>query len=160
MSTTPSIISPEYGLVVATGAVYYLTQQLLAVIYVAGARKSTGIKAPTLYPRDSEIKALKLTDEQVHKYMCAQRAHQNQVEFTSVFLPLYLAAGLIPELTMRVFYCGVAVTVLKAVGTIGYQTGPGSLLRKVGGLFHVPELYLLYLVIAHGISQFSSVFGN
>ena len=45
------------------GLASYLLQQVFLVIFVVRARIGTGIKAPTLYPRDSEIKALALTDK-------------------------------------------------------------------------------------------------
>ena len=54
-------ISKSYGYVLIVGVLLYLTQQLLMVIPVALERKNTNIKAPTLYPRDSEIEKLKLT---------------------------------------------------------------------------------------------------
>lgn len=146
-------ISNEYGFVLATGAVLYLSQQLLATIYVVRARMATGIKAPTLYPRDSEIKALKLSDDQVTDYMNAQRSHQHTVEFSSVFLPLFLAAGLVPEITMRVAYAGASVAVFRILGIAGYQMGARSLPRRLSGLFHVGELYILYLCLAQGISM-------
>jgi len=113
----------------------------------------TGIKAPTLYPRDSEIKALKLTEEQVATYMCAQRAHQNNVEFSSVFLPLFLAAGLVPALTVRVGYAGASVAVCRILYIIGYNMGAKSLLRGLGGLFHLGELYIVGLCLYHGIAM-------
>ena len=53
----------------------------------------TKILAPTIYPRDSEIKELKLNDKQVGDYMRAQRAHQNNVEFLSGFMAIYILAG-------------------------------------------------------------------
>ena len=87
-------ISKDYGYVLLIGISLYLAQQLILVIPVIRARSLTKIKAPTLYPRDSEIKKLELKEEDVDYYLRAQRAHQNNVEFMSVFMPLFLIIGL------------------------------------------------------------------
>ena len=79
-------ISKDYGYVLLVALALYLTQQLILLIPVLKMRSQTKIKAPTLYPRDSEIKDLNLSDEDVEKYMRAQRAHQNNVELMSVFM--------------------------------------------------------------------------
>ena len=71
---------------------YHLLQGLLA-IPVVRARLSTKISAPILYPRDSEIKARNLTEDQVTAYYNAQRGHQNNVEFSATFIPMMMAAG-------------------------------------------------------------------
>ena len=121
---------------------FYLQQQVAFTVPVVMKRMKYGIKAPTLYPRDSEIKALKLTDEQVHDYNCTQRAHQNNVELMSVFLPLYLVAGAIPGKAMNVFYAGLAMFAARMLGGLGYSAG----LRKYSGWFHIPEYYILWIV--------------
>jgi len=92
--TSPLMIelSAEYGYVLAVALAMFLLQQIVMVIPVARQRIKTGIAPPTLYPRDSQIKALGLDERKVANYMCAQRAHQNNVEFTSVFMPLFLVA--------------------------------------------------------------------
>lgn len=78
--------------------------------------------------------------------MCAQRAHQNNVEFSSVFLPLFLGVGLIAgDETRHVAAVGAAALFFRMVNGVGYSMGAKHALRKVGGLWHVPELYLLYL---------------
>lgn len=70
-------VDGEYGWVVAAALLLYLQQQVIFVVIVVRARMRTHIKAPTLYPRDSEIKDLKLSPDQVDGYMRAQRIHQN-----------------------------------------------------------------------------------
>ena len=74
-------IKKEYGYVLIVGLLLYLLQQLIFLIPVMRERTNTKIKAPILYPRDSEIKELNLTPEQVLKYYRAQRVHQNNVEY-------------------------------------------------------------------------------
>ena len=74
--------------------------------------------------------------------MCCQRAHQNNVEFMSVFLPIFMAAGLFSEITMKVVYSGAVVFAFRMLGGLGYSAG----LRKYSGFFHLGELYILYLV--------------
>jgi len=133
----------DFGYIIALSVAMFLQQQLVFVIPVVRARMAYGIKAPTLYPRDSEIKALKLTDEQVHDYYCCQRAHQNNVEFTSVFFPLFLLAGLLEAVdTMSVTYAGLIVLVFRTIGGLGYTAG----LRKYSGLFHIGEMWVVGLL--------------
>ena len=102
-------------------------------------RNKTKLKAPTLYPRDSEISKLKLDDEIVDKYMRAQRAHQNNVELMSVFMPLFLIIGLFkPKETAM---GGLIVLIFRIIGGIGYTFKK----RMYGAPFHLGELYILYL---------------
>ena len=109
--------------------------------------KRTGIKAPTLYPRDSEIKEKKLDDAAVQSYMQAQRAHQNNVEFTSVYMAVFLATGLVAgDLTMKVALAGASVLGFRVVNGLGYAYGGAKHpLKRLGGLFHIGEVYTLYL---------------
>jgi hypothetical protein len=72
--------------------------------------------------------------------MCAQRAHQNNVEFTSVFLPLFLVAGAIPGETTNIAWAGLSILGFRMVGGLGYAAG----LRKYSGFFHIGELYILW----------------
>ena len=135
-------LSREYGYILATSLAFYLQQQIIFVVPVVMARVKYGVKAPTLYPRDSEIKSLKLSDEDVHDYNCKQRAHQNSVEVNSVFLPLFMVAGAIPGYTMNVFYAGAFMFVNRLVGGLGYSAG----IRNYSGGWHLGEFYVLYVV--------------
>ena len=76
-------LDASFGHVLFAAVGIYLQQQVAFTLYVGSARRSTGIKAPTLYPRDSQIKELKLSDDQVKTYMRSQRIHQNTVELAS-----------------------------------------------------------------------------
>jgi uncharacterized MAPEG superfamily protein len=134
-------IKKEFGYVLFVAVMLYLTQQLLLVIPVIKERSSTGIKAPTLYPRDSEIQKLKLTDEQVDGYLRAQRAHQNNVEVMSVFMPIFLVAGLFEPKNVAI--AGLIVLVFRIIGGLGYLYGK----RMYGAPFHIGELYLLFIVV-------------
>ena len=133
-------ISNSYGYVLVIAVLLYLTQQLLMVIPVALERKNTKIKAPTLYPRDSEIEKLNLTDDQVLQYYRAQRVHQNNVELMSVFMPVFLVAGLFEP--VKVSIAGVIVWIFRIAGGIGYLNGR----RMYGAPYHLGEIYLLYIV--------------
>jgi hypothetical protein len=132
-------INKNYGYVLLIALALYLTQQLLLLIPVMQMRNKTKLKAPTLYPRDSEISKLKLDDEIVDKYMRAQRAHQNNVELMSVFMPLFLIIGLFkPKETAM---GGLIVLIFRIIGGIGYTFKK----RMYGAPFHLGELYILYL---------------
>ena len=132
-------ISKDYGYVLLVGLLLYLTQQLVLLIPVLKMRNKTKIKAPTLYPRDSEIAELKLDNDTVDSYMRAQRAHQNNVELMSVFLPLFLVIGLFKP--KKTAIGGLIVFVFRIIGGIGYNFKK----RLYGAPFHLGELYVLYL---------------
>mmetsp|Transcript_30199 Transcript_30199/g.39798 ORF Transcript_30199/g.39798 Transcript_30199/m.39798 type:complete len:150 (-) Transcript_30199:144-593(-) len=133
-------VTAEYGYIIALSLAFYLHQQIALVIPVVKARISTGIKAPTLYPRDSEIKNLQLSDLDVTKYMQAQRAHQNNVEFTSVFMAQLLVAGL--YMPKEVAIAGAITLVGRILTGFGYLFGK----RAMGGFFHFGEWYILYVM--------------
>eukprot|EP00962_Isochrysis_galbana_P042757 scaffold16066_cov173-Isochrysis_galbana.AAC.1 len=136
-------ITPEYGYIVAVVAAMFVAQNIVMVIPVLRQRFKTGIKAPTLYPRDHEIKMLKLSDKQVRDYMVAQRAHQNNVEFTSVFMPLFLVAGLFPAITLKVAIAGAWVVFWRLMGAMGYLFG----VRQIGAPYALGAYYILYLAV-------------
>tara|TARA_B100001175_G_C19104610_1_gene446788 strand:- start:110 stop:565 length:456 start_codon:yes stop_codon:yes gene_type:complete len=132
-------VKREYGYVILVGLSLYLTQQLILLIPVIKMRSQTKIKAPTLYPRDSEIKELDLKTEDVGKYMRAQRAHQNNVELMSVFMPIFLIIGLFKP--KKTAIAGLIVLVFRILGGIGYFFNK----RVYGAPFHLGEIYILYL---------------
>jgi len=144
-------IKKEYGYVLILGLLLYITQQVLMIIPVMRERRSTKIKAPTLYPRDSEIKNLNLSEDDVLNYYRAQRVHQNNVEAMSVFMPLFLIAGIFQP--TKVAIAGAIVWFFRLVGGIGYLYGK----RMYGVPWHLGELYLLYIV---GYSAFELLFNK
>jgi len=133
-------IKKEYGYVLIMALLLYITQQVLMIIPVMKERSSSNIKAPILYPRDSEIKELGLSKEQVLNYYRAQRVHQNNVEVMSVFMPLFLIAGFFEP--TKVAIAGAIVWIFRLVGGIGYLYGK----RMYGVPWHIGEIYLLYII--------------
>jgi uncharacterized MAPEG superfamily protein len=133
-------IKKEYGYVLIMALLLYITQQVLMLIPVMKERSSSNIKAPILYPRDSEIKELGLSKEQVLNYYRAQRVHQNNVEVMSVFMPLFLIAGFFEP--TKVAIAGAIVWIFRLVGGIGYLYGK----RMYGVPWHLGEIYLLYII--------------
>jgi len=133
-------IKKEYGYVLIMALLLYITQQVLMLIPVMKERSSSNIKAPILYPRDSEIKELGLSKEQVLNYYRAQRVHQNNVEVMSVFMPLFLIAGFFEP--TKVAIAGAIVWIFRLVGGIGYLYGN----RMYGAPWHIGEIYLLYII--------------
>ena len=133
-------IKKEYGYVLIMALLLYITQQVLMIIPVMKERSSSNIKAPILYPRDSEIKELGLSKEQVLNYYRAQRVHQNNVEVMSVFMPLFLIAGFFEP--TKVAIAGAIVWIFRLVGGIGYLYGK----RMYGVPWHIREIYLLYII--------------
>ena len=133
-------IKKEYGYVLIMALLLYITQQVLMIIPVMKERSSSNIKAPILYPRDSEIKELGLSKEQVLNYYRAQRVHQNNVEVMSVFMPLFLIAGFFEP--AHVAIAGAIVWIFRLVGGIGYLYGK----RMYGVPWHIGEIYLLYII--------------
>ena len=108
----------KYGYVLAVLLAFWVQQAIIFVIPVATQRRKTGIKPPTLYPNDSEIKELKLSPEAVGDYMRAQRVHQNNLEFLLTFLPILLIAGL--HNAENVAIAGAIVWLGRLVTAIGY----------------------------------------
>jgi uncharacterized MAPEG superfamily protein len=137
-------IDKDFAYVIIATAMLYLQQNLLFVIPVVMQRKATGIDAPTMYPRDSEIKALKLTDDKVDLYMRAQRVHQNNVEFLAGYLPLLIVAGFLDPLGAA--KAAAVVWVGRLLFGIGYLYS--KKMRSLGGFFHLGELYTLYVALA------------
>jgi len=133
-------VKKEYGYVLIIGILLYITQQVLMIIPVMRERSSSNINAPILYPRDSEIKKLKLSDDQVLNYYRAQRVHQNNVEVMSVFMPLFLIAGIFEP--TKVAIAGLIVWIFRLIGAIGYLYGK----RMYGAPWHLGEIYLLYII--------------
>jgi len=133
-------VKKDYGYVLIVGLLLYLLQQLVFLIPVLRERSKTKIKAPILYPRDSEIQKLNLTSDQVLKYYRAQRVHQNNVESMSVFMPIFLIAGLFEPKNVAI--AGLVVFVFRLIGGIGYLYGN----RMYGAPWHLGELFLLYTV--------------
>jgi glutathione S-transferase len=133
-------IPAEYGYVLAVTGAMWFQQNIMFVIPVAMQRKKTGIQPPSLYPRDSEIKALKLTEEDVLTYNCTQRVHQNNLEFMGIFLPIFLVAGLAAPVNVAI--AGAVVFAGRCATGVGYLLGPKK--RAFGAWFHFGEFYVVY----------------
>ena len=129
VSSIINALPADFGLVVAVSVGFYIQQAILFVIPVAIQRSKTGIKPPILYPTDSVIKELKLTETQVTNYMCAQRVHQNNMEFLTVFFPIFLLAGLYEPRNAAI--AGALVWVGRLVTGLGYLISPS--MRVIGG---------------------------
>jgi hypothetical protein len=79
--------------------------------------------------------------------MRAQRVHQNNVEFLAQFMPLYICSGLIDPLWTAKY--GAAIIALRFVNAAGYWQSADHVLRKFGGLFHIPELAIMINLGVH-----------
>ena len=105
-------------------------------------RSATKIKAPTLYPRDSEIKKVKsISEDEVLNYYRAQRVHQNNVEANVSIHAIVFSSRIFFKPT-KVAIAGAIVWIFRLVGGIGYLYGQ----RMYGAPWHLGELYLLYIV--------------
>jgi len=85
-----------------------------------------------------------LNEEQVANYMRAQRIHQNNVEFLSSYMPIYVMSGFLDPLTTA--KAGAVIIAMRCVNAVGYSKSADHVLRKIGGLFHLPEFYTVYLI--------------
>ncbi|KAJ3140395.1 hypothetical protein HK100_009945 [Physocladia obscura] len=151
MVTVAIAVPSEYGYIIAVLVAIYLQQNLAFVLQVAQQRRLTGIKAPSFYPRDSEIKALKLNTEQVESYIYAQRVHQNNMELMSFFIPVFLIAGLYAPVNVAI--AGASIVGFRFL----YGFAPRkSVLRRFAALFHFSELYVLYVAGVFAISLVSN----
>mmetsp|Transcript_6471 Transcript_6471/g.18334 ORF Transcript_6471/g.18334 Transcript_6471/m.18334 type:complete len:152 (-) Transcript_6471:124-579(-) len=145
-------LQEEFAYVLAVAVLLYLEQAIVFVIPVAKWRKRTGIQPPTLYPRDSEVKEKKVSDEDLAQYLRAQRVHQNNVEFLSIFFPIFILAGLFHPVHTAV--AGLVVFFGRLTYMFGYLQSSG--MRVAGGWYHFGELYILYLV---GSTAYNIIYG-
>lgn len=143
----------DYGYVMGVGLGFYLLQSAGLSAAVVMARRRAGISPPTMYPRDSEIEALGLTPTEVEEYTCVQRAHQNGMEFTHIYLPMLLVSGVTNPILAA--SAGLVTLIGRIVSAVGYCGGPKG--RHLGGFFHVGELVTLVLV---GKTAWNLVRGN
>lgn len=140
MGRTTIDLTEEHGWFFLSVLALVLQQALVFVIPVSIKRRKTGIKPPVLYPTDSLIKELKLSKEDVEKYLCTQRVHQNNVEFLVTFWPVYFLCGLVDPLSSA--YAGAVVFAGRMFTAIGYWHGANK--RVIGAWFHIPEYYLYF----------------
>ena len=145
MGTTVEVDS-DFGYVLLVALAMFLLQFIGQTIPVAMARRATKIKPPVLYPRDSLVKSLKLSEDQVSDYLCAQRVHQNSVELNSVFLPLFLTSGLFEPRNTAI--AGAVVLAGRIVYTIGYLRR--AKYRMFGSFYYFGILYILYSIGSRG----------
>mmetsp|Transcript_34091 Transcript_34091/g.53160 ORF Transcript_34091/g.53160 Transcript_34091/m.53160 type:complete len:154 (-) Transcript_34091:178-639(-) len=140
-------VTPEFGYVVWVAAAAWLQQQIFALV-ASSQRVSTKIFYPTLYPRDSEIKKLGLSDDQVDLYLRCQRIHQNNLERMVTFFPTLILAGLYDARSAAI--AGVIVIVSRTMYCIGYRMSTSG--RNLGIPYHIGELWLVYLCFSFGYS--------
>lgn len=101
-----------------------------------------------MYPSDKLISTLKLSEKQVNSYMCAQRVHQNNMEFLVIFFPILLLAGLYNPINTAI--AGSLVWIARLVVAIGYWKSAEH--RIYGAWYHLPEFYIVYLAVKFGLS--------
>ncbi len=118
MSSLPENIEWVFAVALA----FWFQQAVIFVIPVMIERKKTGIKAPVLYPNDRLIEELKLKPQQVEKYMCAQRAHQNNVEFLITYFPLLVISSFADMKQAAI--CGAVVWAGRTVTGLLYYMNP------------------------------------
>ena len=82
-------IKKEYGYVLFIGLLLYLMQQLVFIIPVLRERSKTKIEAPTLYPRDSEIQKLNLSESQVLSYYRAENTSKQCRSNVSIYANIF-----------------------------------------------------------------------
>ena len=111
-------IPKEYGYAILVALAFWIQQAVIFVIPVILQRGKTGIKAPVLYPNDKLVSSLDLKESQVDAYMRAQRVHQNNVEFLSIFFPMYLLACL--ENPVHAAAAGALVWTGRIITALGY----------------------------------------
>ncbi|KAI0784937.1 membrane-associated proteins in eicosanoid and glutathione metabolism [Abortiporus biennis] len=94
---------------------------------VGRARVKAGIKYPQAYAEVAEAAA----SPEAHKFNCAQRAHQNTLEF----LPMIITSTAVAALKYPIVaasLCGAWVF-FRVFYTIGYCSGEASKRNKFGG---------------------------
>jgi uncharacterized MAPEG superfamily protein len=79
---------------------------------------------------------LKLSEAEVDHYLRSQRIHQNNMEFMSFFLPVFVVAGVYNPLHTAL--AGTWVLVFRMLYAFGYAKSSSA--RLVGAPFHFGEL--------------------
>ncbi|KAG8750566.1 hypothetical protein FRC12_012830 [Ceratobasidium sp. 428] len=119
------VVLPEYYGYVALATISTGFLNILQIQLVSSTRKKANIKYPQMYAEKSEMKA----NFDAMKFNCAQRAHQNTLEFVPQVLFLTPFLGLrYPILAASL---GAAWTSGRVFYTLGYVTGDPA---KVGAL--------------------------
>ncbi|KAF9225134.1 membrane-associated proteins in eicosanoid and glutathione metabolism [Gyrodon lividus] len=132
------VLPPGFGYVggALVSTVWLLGWQFMVV---ASSRKESGVAYPQLYAEKAEAAASK------HAYLfnCAQRAHQNTLEY----MPVILVTTLVTALKYPILAasgCGFW-TFTRVLYTIGYTTGDPAKRHTRGGILgHVPVVGLLF----------------
>ncbi|KAI8337420.1 hypothetical protein BC941DRAFT_425227 [Chlamydoabsidia padenii] len=137
----PIVVPSEYGYVLAVSAVSALQLAWLAA-GVGAARKKAGVPYPYVYAEKSEVeKTDGEKDKAKHLFNCAQRAHQNTLEYFPVFNTLLLIGGIShPEISAG---AGAVYLVGRIAYAIGYKTGEVKK-RSRGSFGYLGLLTLLY----------------
>jgi len=104
-------------------------------------KKKTGISPPILYPRDSDVKDLKVKPQDLTAYLRVQRVHQNNVEYLVVVFPLLLIAGVYSPIQAAI--AGAVIIVGRQVFALGYYSATER--RSFGAFHYFGALYLVFL---------------
>jgi glutathione S-transferase len=130
---------PEFGFVIVVGMIAFVLNYL-KVISVIAARKKYNIKAPQMTETRKDDKGeFKQVPEE---YLCAQRAHLNNVENFPIFLMLLIFAGI--GYPVYAAAAGFEYQFFKYIGAYNYAT-KGAKKRGTGALFHLGEVTLFIL---------------
>ncbi|KZT74936.1 membrane-associated proteins in eicosanoid and glutathione metabolism [Daedalea quercina L-15889] len=123
----PTIVISKDVAYPAAALVSVFWLNLFQTVNVATARKRAGISYPQLYAEKAEVAASK----NAAIFNCAQRAHQNTLEY----LPTIITGTLITSLrypTFAAVACGTWVA-CRFLFTIGYSSGDPDKRHKLGG---------------------------
>ncbi|KAF7366502.1 MAPEG family [Mycena sanguinolenta] len=134
MSASTLVLPPGAGYIAAAvlSTVYVVVFQSRTV---SKWRRSSGVKYPRVYASDDEVKE----NMNAMRFNCAQRAHQNTLEY----LPLLLSTTLITALKYPIPAAGaLGLWSLSRVGyTLGYASGDPARRNNVLSLLHYPIVF-------------------
>jgi len=136
-------IDPNYGYVLLAAASTFLLNTIHS-INTGAYRKAAKINYPAPYAPSSR------TDDEAHRFNCAQRAHANFIENQPSLLGALLLAGIRFPITAAVMGAGWSVS--RYLYMTGYsQGGVGGKGRYRGIYFWVFQLALLGLTGYSGV---------
>eukprot|EP00842_Homolaphlyctis_polyrhiza_P002798 jgi/Hompol1/3519/HPOL_006582-RA len=134
---TTITLLPEHGYAAGVSILTALWVMSLSV-RVGAARRAAGVPYPYVFAERSEAEK----DKKKHLFNCAQRAHQNQLEFLPIYSTLFTIAAIEHPLIASI--TGLVYLFSRYLYTVGYCTGDPA--KRTQGWPHIPAMLVLLVL--------------
>jgi len=140
---TTMTIDPNYGYVILAAASTFILNAIHAT-NTGKYRKAAAVKYPGAYAPSSR------TDDEAHRFNCAQRAHANFIENQPSMLGSLLLAGIRFPVSAAVM--GLGWSLSRYIYMVGYSAGgEGGKGRYKGIYYYAFQAGLLGLAMYNGV---------